>query len=81
MSTILKLSETKTKIFNNIIIDESSKESNGSLFRLFSSQYFSINYLIGYLFRRNEITIIDTLISILHKKYKNEAYFYLPQIW
>jgi len=70
-------------IVNHISFEEikNLKQRNGSLYDLFTSQYFNINYLINYLLKRNEISVIDTLINILRKKYTSDSFFYLPQLW
>jgi hypothetical protein len=53
----------------------------GSLLELFNSSQFSIHMLIYYLDRREEQGIIDTLINLMYKRYINESFFYLPQLW
>ncbi len=73
----------KKIIVDNISLIETKikKERNGSLYDLFSSEYFNINYLLNYLIKRNEISVIDTLVSILRKNFTHDSFFYLPQLW
>ena len=57
-----------------------SKQKNGSLYDLFTSEYFTMDFLIDYLIHREEIFIIDFIINLLYKKFKNKTYYYLPQL-
>ena len=57
-----------------------SKQKNGSLYELFTSEYFTMDFLIDYLIHREEIFIIDFTINLLYDKFKNNTYYYLPQL-
>ena len=56
------------------------KVNNGILYEFFYSDKFSIDLLIIYLHKENNITIIDTLIELMYQKYINQSLFYLPQL-
>jgi len=53
----------------------------GSLYNLFDSFLFDIHLLICYLDKNDNQGITDTLVNIMHRKYINESFFYLPQLW
>ena len=57
-----------------------SKQKNGSLYELFTSEYFTMDFLIDYLIHREEMFIIDFTINLLYDKFKNNTYYYLPQL-
>ena len=57
-----------------------SKQKNGSLYDLFTSEYFTMDFLIDYLIHREEIFIINFTINLLYDKFKNNTYYYLPQL-
>ena len=57
-----------------------SKQKNGSLYELFTSEYFTMDFLIDYLIHKEDIFIIDFVINILYEKYKDDTYYYLPQL-
>lgn len=60
---------------------ESKKVAKGSLYDLFDSDFFSIHLLVCYLDKKDDIGIVDTLVNLIYKKYVNDSFFYLPQIW
>ena len=55
-----------------------SKKKNGSLYELFTSEYFTIDHLIYYLIYKEEIFIIDFITNLLYEKFKKKTYYYLP---
>ena len=57
-----------------------SKKKNGSLYELFTSEYFTIDHLIYYLIYKEEIFIIDFITNLLYEKFKKKTYYYLPQL-
>ena len=57
-----------------------SKQRNGSLYELFTSEYFTMDFLIDYLIHKEDTFIIDFVINLLYEKYKNDTYYYLPQL-
>lgn len=73
------------KIASNIECEKiGEKEGNknyGSLYGLFKSQYFDINFIMYYLEKHEENGIIDTLINIIYERFINDSVFYLPQLW
>ena len=57
-----------------------TKQKNGSLYDLFTSEYFTIDFLIDYLIHKEDIFIIDFITNLLYEKFKNNTYYYLPQL-
>ena len=57
-----------------------SKKKNGSLYDLFTSEYFTIDHSLYYLINKEEIFIIDFITNLLYEKFKNKTYYYLPQL-
>ncbi len=81
MSEVIE--EEKNKNLNpnkSLISNKKKKVNNGNLYELFYSDIFNIDLLIIYLNKENNITIIDTLIELMYKKYINQSLFYLPQL-
>ena len=58
--------------------DKNKKEKN--LYDFFYSEEFNIDSLMVHLNKHNKITIIDTLVDLMYKKYINQSFFYLPQL-
>ena len=58
--------------------DKNKKEKN--LYDFFYSEEFNIDLLMVHLNKHNKITIIDTLVDLMYKKYINQSFFYLPQL-
>jgi hypothetical protein len=56
------------------------KQKNGSLYELFTSELFTMDFLIDYLIHKEEIFIIDFITNLLYEKFKNNTYYYLPQL-
>lgn len=73
------------KIASQIECDkENEKEgniNNGSLFRLFESDYFDMDFVLFYLEKHEENGILDNLINIIYQRFINDSIFYLPQLW
>ena len=63
-----------------VIYKYNSKQKNGSLYDLFTSEYFTMDFLIDYLIHREEKFIIDFITNLLYEKFKNNTYYYLPQL-
>ena len=57
-----------------------SKQKNGSLYDLFTSELFTMDFLIDYLIHKEETFIIDFITNLLYEKFKNNTYYYLPQL-
>ena len=57
-----------------------SKKRNGSLYELFTSEYFTMDFIIDYLIHKEDIYIIDFLVNLLYEKYRDDTYYYLPQL-
>ncbi len=53
---------------------------DGSLLRLFKSQYFTTHMMIEYLCRKGEQGVIDYLVNSMYRLDKKEVDFYLPQL-
>jgi hypothetical protein len=60
--------------------DEKKGNNCGSLFRLITSEYFDIHMLICYIDKKDEPGIIDSLVNLMHMKFINESFFYIPQL-
>ena len=56
------------------------KHKNGSLYDLFTSELFTMDFVIDYLIHREETFIIDFITNLLYEKFKNKTYYYLPQL-
>jgi len=56
------------------------KQKNGSLYDLFTSEYFTMDFLIDYLIHKEDIFIVDFITNLLYEKFKNNTYYYLPQL-
>jgi len=61
--------------------NQNNIESKGSLYDLFDSEMFDMHYAIYYMDNKDESGIIDTLINTISKRFINESFFYLPQMW
>ena len=57
---------------------KNKKEKN--LYDFFYSAEFNIDSLMVHLNKHNKISIIDTLVDLMYKKYINQSFFYLPQL-
>ena len=57
-----------------------NKQKNGSLYDLFTSELFTMDFLIDYLIHREETFIIDFITNLLYEKFRNNTYYYLPQL-
>ena len=57
---------------------KNKKEKN--LYDFFYSEEFNIDSLMVHLNKHNKISIIDTLVDLMYKKYINQSFFYLPQL-
>ena len=56
-----------------------SKQKNGSLYDLFTSELFTMDFLIDYLIHKEETFIIDFITNLLYEKFKNNTYYYVRQ--
>lgn len=54
--------------------------NNGSLYKMFISDVFTMDMVMIYLDLKKEKTIIDTLINLMYSKYIHQSFFYLPQL-
>ena len=83
----------RDKIFSNFMLvvkwlekipkKEEEKDKNKTeknLYKFFYSEEFTIDLLMVHLNKQNKITIIDTLVDLMYKKYINQSLFYLPQL-
>ena len=83
----------RDKIFSNFMLvvkwlekvsdkeeEKDKKKNNKNLYDFFNSEEFSIDLLMVHLNKHNKITIIDTLVELMYKKYINQSFFYLPQL-
>ena len=59
---------------------EKKNNENKNLYNFFKSQEFSIDLLMVHLNKQTRISIIDTLVELMYKKYINQSFFYLPQL-
>ena len=74
------------KIISNNVTSISLKDNKksldcGSLFYLFDSFLFDIHLLMCYIDKIDTQGITDTLVNLMYKKFINESFFYLPQLW
>jgi len=62
-------------------IDSKPKENVGSLLKLFSSEYFTLDMAISYLYKkRNEEGVFNFLVNKLYNYSDYEISFYIPQL-
>lgn len=54
--------------------------NNGSLYKMFNSDFFGMELLMYYLDIKTECGILDTLVNLIYKKYIHQSLFYLPQL-
>ena len=80
----LNLVDANKKYINlltkKVLYKYNSKQKNGSLYNLFTSELFTMDFLIDYLIHREETFITDFITNLLYEKYKNNTYYYLPQL-
>ena len=57
-----------------------AKQKNGSLYELFTSEYFTMDFLLDYLIHKEDIYIIDFITNLLYEKFLKNTYYYLPQL-
>lgn len=63
-------------------LEAKPKENRGSLLGMFSSQYFTIDLALTYLYKkRKEAGIHDFLVNKLYEYTDYEIDFYIPQLW
>ena len=81
----------RDKLFHNFMLvvkwlqkipeeQEKKNNENKNLYNFFKSQEFSIDLLMVHLNKQTRISIIDTLVELMYKKYINQSFFYLPQL-
>ena len=83
LKRVTDIKEEKNNLNNNKSnqnININKKVNNGVLYEFLFSDRFNIDLLIIYLHKEKKISIIDTLIELLHQKYINQSLFYLPQL-
>ena len=83
-NTNLSMVESNKKYINlltkKIHYKYKKKQKNGSLYELFTSELFTMDFLIDYLIHREETFIIDFITNLLYEKFRNNTYYYLPQL-
>ena len=67
-------------LIKNASYKYNSKIKYGNLYELLTSDYISIEHLFNYLINKEDIFIIDFIINLLYKKFKNIIYYYLTQL-
>ena len=83
----------RDKIFHNFMLvvkwlekipkeqeEKNNENKNKNLYDFFNSDEFNIDLLLVHLNKQNKISIIDTLVELMYKKYINQSFFYLPQL-
>ena len=81
----------RDKLFHNFMLvvkwlqkipeeQEKKNNENKNLYNFFNSEEFSIDLLMVHLNKQTKISIIDTLVELMYKKYINQSFFYLPQL-
>ena len=81
----------RDKLFHNFMLvvkwlqkipeeQEKKNNENKNLYNFFNSEEFSIDLLMVHLNKQTRISIIDTLVELMYKKYINQSFFYLPQL-
>jgi hypothetical protein len=73
------------KISKQIVFEKSKNEKKsdkiGGFYDLFESEMFDIHYAICYLDNKQDPGIQDTLMNIIYKRFIDQSFFYLPQLW
>ena len=81
----------RDKLFHNFMLvvkwlqkipeeQEKKNNENKNLYNFFNSEEFSIDVLMVHLNKQTKISIFDTLVELMYKKYINQSFFYLPQL-
>ena len=56
------------------------KPNNGSLYPLYMSEFFTLELILEYLIKKEEISHIDVLVNrLFYKNFTTKTFFYLPQ--
>ena len=56
------------------------KSNNGSLYPLYMSEFFTLELILEYLIKKEEISHIDVLVNrLFYKNFTTKTFFYLPQ--
>lgn len=79
-SNSFQLRTLLTQIASSMNFPTNPKNNCGSLYKLFESEYFSIQLLIYYLFEKDTLGISDFLVNVIRSKYINQTFFYIPQL-
>lgn len=79
MSKMTKINAESPNRGEKIKIKQNEKKYDGSLLRLFKSDFFNVHMLIRYLFTREQ-GIQDYLVNVLYKEDIEDIDFYLPQL-
>lgn len=73
------------KISHNVEIEKINErdviKTCGSLYSLFNSQYFDMNFILYYLEKNDDVGITDMLINKIYERFVNDSVFYIPQLW
>ena len=83
MKSLKRVTDIKEENLNNNKSNEiniNTQVNNGELYEYLYSDRFNMDLLILNLNKEKKISIIDTLIELMYKKYINQSLFYLPQL-
>ena len=82
LKRVTDIKEEKNNLNNNISNQNINikKANNGVLYEFLYSDRCNIDLLITYLHKEKKISIIDTLIELMHQKYISQSLIYLPQL-
>ena len=76
----LNLINIFTNISKKFEIAPLPKSNNGSLYPLYMSEFFTLELILEYLIKKDEIADIDVLVNrLFYKNFSNKTFFYLPQ--
>ena len=78
-SVINEIAKKNILLITNLT--ENLKSDNGSLYNLFASEYFDMHYINYYFYSKDNQGVIDFLVNELYKRFTDESFFYLPQLW
>jgi hypothetical protein len=76
ISNNMKFEEDEDINYNN-----NNKLNNGSLYELFTNEYFDMNFLLNYIDKYENSGIFDSFINVVYERFIDDSVFYLPQLW
>lgn len=77
---VIKNKRYYDQLANSITYKYNKKPKTCSLYQLFTSELFTMEFILEYLIQKEDEYLIDFLINLLFEKFGDKTYFYLPQL-